>query len=673
MISLSIKVQASIEWHNCCEITIDDNKLEEAYSNFVKNQCGVVDDKCFSYLKSRKMLFEDFKRILIDEPKKECFEKTQDSKKLFEAKTFDFFVKLDTSKIDYFFEESFKDPSFYKVTIIPQSYDLKSSLWMENRIPSLFSDFTIANSRFNYLRSNFMDVKDLQKQYDKEYYNAKKICDEKVTTKEIPYENSEQYDVCMRTNTHFSKNFIDNYYFNILKSGYYVKALSVCEELLGFQNDENLINFPGQLNNNGCSDSEKINGCCPGYHKDIKFDVCCSKGFEAYKSEDGSILCGPAQLGPEIISVKIKLSKNKLLLDNQDSIIATLSYSARTPLGEIVPYANKNINGGIVARAKTSQFDFDVKQLSKKTDENGELKVKITLKKANIDSVGFDSNEKIKVNIYSLDQPDYEKTKTYFTLDFGKGIKINSVEQVSNGVAWQGTPIQLKVTVDDPLHEKKLYKFESKTSFRINGKNEDYVSFYTTKENEVPFTWFSPKISSEVKIDYTKRIATALYKMGLIALEDIGSEKLEKYISSTKPSEISNEFTKLNQIYDGMNKIVKVDIQANGAIDQGKSLVKKETETYQFAKKGINGLLWLEGTIGILGKPATPLLTTLKAGLTGVNEWYNLVEDLEKVAKSKKVTLKFPITVSVEGLQTKSKDSIKKEIPVQGFEMVMSQ
>ena len=668
---------SAIQWHNCCDVTINENELNSLYHNFVENNyCyqGISYDDCLANAVKDGRSFENFKQVLVDNPKTVCFEKTDELKDEFENGYDGLFGKTDFKSIDYFFPDVyFENPFSQRITIQPISYDVEKTLWKENRFPGkLFDDFIVSSSRFSYLNPTKISISKINELYLNQYNSAKKICD----SIDLPFDNYEEngalYDSCMKKNFHFSKDEIDAYYwYSDLKGSFYVKALSICEEELGFQNDLGLINFPGQ-SSVSCGDGDLVDGCCPGYHKDQKFDVCCSAGFEAYEAESGSIICGPAQLDDEIISVDISLNKNELLLNGKDSILAKLSFSARTPLGEIVPYANKKIFNGIMAESKTSQFSFDVKKLSDTTDADGNLDVVISLKDANVDSLGLDKNDPVKVFVYSLDEEDKDRSDVFFTLSYGDGLRIVDVEQLSDD-AWQGSPVQLRVHVDDPLNEKKMYIFSSKTGFRLDGSSEDFMAFKTTKDNDLDFSWFAPVISQKMKMDYTKRLLDGLVKMSLVAAEDIAGNKLDGRIAKLEKEgvELSSRYNKLNKFYGTTNTLVKADIQAGSAIKQGQLMAQTASEPYQVAKKGISYLMWLEGTIGLLGKPATPLLTTLKVGLTGIDEWYSAVEDLEKVAKSKKITLEFPVTVTVKGLQSGTNDTFTKNIPVQGFEMVL--
>ena len=352
-----------------------------------------------------------------------------------------------------------------------------------------------------------------------------------------------------------------------------------------------------------------IDGCCPGFHKDTTFNICCSSGFEGYEKEDGTVLCGLSQEDDEINSVNIELSKNELVLDGKDFLTATLTYSSRTPTGEIIPYANRNVFHGVIAESETSQYSFIVEKLSDKTDSEGKLNVKISLKNAEINTLGIDI-ENVKVMVYSLDQPDYEQDDTFFTLSFGEGLQIESIESISNQKVWQNSPVKFKVKVNDPINEKKMFTLESSTSFKIDGREEDFITYYTTKENEFEFTWFAPQISNEIKMDYIKRIADGLVKMGLVAAEDIGGNKLGDYLKNSE--KVSLNFKNTNEVYNKMNLLVKTDMQATSANSLGKDLIKTANEPYKYAQTGVNTVLWMEVTMGILGKPATPLLTTLK-------------------------------------------------------------
>lgn len=674
ILSFSTNVSA-LDWHDCCNVIVDNAKLESLYFDFVENNfCveGYSHDECVANANKAGRSFDNFKQVLIDDPKHICLEKTKDLKDQFNNGYDSLFGPVSFDEIDYFFDNvDFKDPFLSKYYISSVGFDLDKTLWKEPRIPgqSIIS-FQPSNSRFSYLEPS-LSVSDMVKIYQQQYNSAASFCAQESS-------KGTDFNDCMRSKTHFSKDEIDMFYFySDLKGSFYSEALSVCEEEFGFQNDIGLIKFPGQPGQVSCSQGELVDGCCPGYHMDSKFNICCSTGFEAYESDSGSVLCGPAQLDDKIVSVNINLNDDELLLDGHDSITATLHYEARTPLGEIVPYANKNIYHGIVAESKTSQFSFKVEKLSSKTDENGNLDVVISLKDANLDLLGLDKTEPTSVFVYSLDQPENERDDASFTLSYGDGIKIDSIKKVSDGPVWQGAGAKLVVKVSDPINELKRYTFTSKSGLRVNGATQEVIgddstAYLTTKDNEVTFGWYAPEISQKMKMDYSRRIQESLVKMSLIVAEDVAGNELGKYTDDVKKFDSSSDnFKNLNKLYGGMNKLVKTDIQANGAVEQGQAMAKTAKEPYQVAKKGISYLMWMEGTIGFLGKPATPLLTGLKVGLTGVNDWYSLVEDLEKVAKAKKIDMEFPVTVKVEGLSSGSNDTLEQDIPVQGFEMVL--
>ena len=673
---------SALEWHDCCNVQVNENTLQSLYHDFVQNNyCykGSSYDDCLKDAIEDGRSFEEFKKILIDDSVASCKKRNEHPKDIFTNGLVEYSSFLG---FDYNFDEihdfslpeyvSFYDPFTRRLTISPYSFDVKKTLWKEPREKGkTYSFFQADNSRFSYLKPKTPLSKVISK-YRSEFYHAKEICDKIELTADNREDNYQMYQDCMRKNTHFTKNDIDLYYFySGLKGSYYVDALAVCEEELGFQNDIGIISFPGQEKKSGCDEQSKIDGCCPGYHKDKEFDVCCSDGFKAYKSVGGSVLCGPSESELEVVSVDFDFDKKILKLDGKDKITAKLTYTARTPSGELIPYANKKVQS-IVVDSRTNQFSFNVNKHSEKTDGNGVLTVDISLKKAQSDGMRFDKNNLPKVYVYSLDENYEDQNDDFFTLSFGDGIKIKSVDQLS-GEAWQGSPVKLIVHVDDPMNEKKMYIFSSKTGFRVDGSSEDYVYFKTTNANDVDFAWFAPKISREMKMNYAKRIFDGLLKMSLVASEDLAGAKLNGRLAklSKENVQLSTRFSKLNGFYDSTNKIVKTSIQANDAIKQGESLVKTAREPYQVAKKGISYLMWLEGTIGLLGKPATPLLTSLKVGLTGIDEWYSAVEDLEKIASSKKITLEFPVTVTVKGLQSGTNDTFTKNIPVKGFEMVL--
>lgn len=684
---LSFSTNASaLDWHDCCNVIVDNAKLESLYFDFVENNfCveGYSHDECVANANKAGRSFDNFKQVLIDDPKHICLEKTKDLKDEFTNGYDSLFGPVSFKALDEFYyyagpNVDFSDPFLDGMRIDPVAYDVEKTLWKEPRdIGNMYYNFQVSNSRFNYLKPTSISASKMSEIYTDQYYSTKEICDNIDLPFDTAEENSALYNSCKLKNNHFSKAELDAYYFySDLKGFFYTKALGVCEEEFGFQNDIGLIRFPGQPGQVSCSQGDLVDGCCPGYHMDSKFNVCCSTGFEAYQLESGSVLCGPAQMDDEIVSVNIILEDDELLLDGKDTIKATLKYEARTPLGEIVPYANKNIYHGIVAESKTSQFSFKVEKLSSKTDENGNLDVVISLKDANLDLLGLDKNEPTTVFVYSLDQPDNERDDASFILSYGDGIKIDSIKKASDGPVWQGAGAELVVKVSDPINELKRYTFTSKSGLRVNGANQEVLNdgataYLTTKDNEVHFGWFAPKLSQEMKMDYSRRIQESLIKMTLVVAEDVAGAKLSKFQDLNKLEDLDENFQKLNKLYDGMNKLVKTKIQSDGAIERGQAMAKTAKEPYQVAKEGIAYIMWIEGTIGLLGKPASPLLTTLKVGLTGVNDWYSLVEDLEKVAKAEKIDMEFPVTVKVEGLSSGSNDTLEQDIPVQGFEMVL--
>ncbi len=680
VVIVALPSASAMEWNNCCDVHVNNAELESAYHDFVQSSyCsgGTLTDDCLAEANKDGHSLTYFKKVLIDDAKKECLEKTKELKDEFNNGYDGLFGSESFDKIDYFSDSvSFNDPFYQRIDINPLQYDVKNTLWKEPREhPETFWNYRIANSRFSYLKPTSITPSQMTEIYNDQYQKAYETCKEKEYDFEL-------FQSCMQKNTHFSKQETDAYYFySGLKGEFYIEALGVCEEELGFQNDLGILSFPGQPSKASCTDDELIDGCCPGYHKDKKYGICCSEGYEGYRStEDNTLLCVPAQQDDEIVSVDIRLSKNNLLLDGKDTIKATLTYTARTPAGELVPYANKEIFHGIVADSPTSQFKFNVKPLSQKTDDEGKLQAVISLKKAQLDLLGLDKKEKTKIYVYSLDQPDSERKQTSFTLSYGEGIHIESIEKVSEGPVWQGAGAEFVVKVNDPLNEKKQYTFTSPSPLRVNGKTQEVIggdatAYYTTTKNEVPFAWYAPEISKKMKINYAKRIQQSLVKMGLVVAEDFAGNKLGEYTGDAKKMADSSEnFNKLNKVYEGMNTLVKTDIQAGGAVQQGNnmaSMLKTANEPYQLAHKGISFIMWTEGTIGLLGEPATPLLTTLKVGLTGLDDWYSLVEDLENVAQAKKIRLEFPITVSVKGLSSGSNDTKEELVPVEGFEMVM--
>ncbi len=638
---------SGVEWNNCCDVTVNQKALDELYQQYIIEDCpytGADTQNCAEYhtkkvSEGKALDKEGFKEALIDKPKQECEQANKEDKKAFEEKGDGKF---------YFGDDLNENPFNKQLTIDPYQYRIDPP----EHYPSIAKTITISSSPFNYLTRDFESFKE---RYLKEYNRAYPICEEKSKYKEY-FDND-----CMEEEMKLTPQDKELYDFYSSKHSYYIDGLHNCLKIFSWHHDRGLINFPGEPQNN--CDNPDEHGCCPGTHYEKDLDICCPKGYIGVAGETSPYCALDTETG--IVKTKIILSKEKLLLDGKDEIEATITYYTKDPSGNIIPYADKNILG-VVAEADTSALSFSVQNPSKKTDKKGEVQAYIKLKKA---QQGLVKLENTTVKVFAVERPD---DNAVFSVSYGDGIRIESIEKISKGKIWQGAGAKFKVTVDDPLNEKKIYKFTSKSGFRIDEKTEDYAAFKTTKDNEVTFGWFAPKISKKVKIQYAHKLAKALAKIGMVVAEDIGSKKLEEIQSATKAEDVSENLKNVREVYDKMNKVIKPATQGVTGAAEGISLIQEANAPYQTAQKGIEFLLWTEGTIGILGKPATPLLTTLKAGLTGVDEWYNLVNDMDKIAKSKKITLETPLTVSVEGLETGSNDTKTITVPVEGFEMVLS-
>ncbi len=659
----------AVQWHDCCEVELDEGALRTLYEDAVRSQChGEEFSVCLAKYEERAARgevngYDDFRRILVEEPQRACRERNRQEEYWFNGGCEGVMFCAEAKEYypgTVFAATRFQDPSYELFSISPKRYSVEDgSLWKLRRdVPKFRRGFRLADSRFASLIPPF-EVSSFQEKFDAALQTAETTCHERGLSKDgAAYK---EYLACLEETIPLSPEEKSFYEYLTGKAQYFIEGLVVCEEELGFQNDLGLVSFPGQ----GCSGAGP-DGCCEGYHLDEEFGVCCPEGFAAYEGPGGTVRCGPAP-EDEIVSVEVSLEKEELVLDGEDSLVATLRYRARSPAGEIVPYAGRHVNG-VVARAETSGLEFSTKLLADTTDDAGRVQARISLKKA---ALGLLPPEPVTVFVWALDDPSpgHERRVSFRTKTVG--VRITALEQLS-GPAWQGAPVQLRVTVADPLHEKKLFSFLSGTSFRVDGKTEEFAAYKTTRENSVSFAWFAPKVSREMKLQYATRVRNALIAMGLVAGEDLMGAALDaRKAQLFKEGALSPRFSKVNGFYEGLNKVVSLDSQAAGAVQQGRQLVEATAAPYQLAKKGVGALLWLEGTIGLVGSPASPVLTSLKVGLTGIDAWYSLVEDLEKVAKAEKVTLEFPVTVKVEGLQTHSVATKTITIPVQGFEIIL--
>lgn len=419
----------------------------------------------------------------------------------------------------------------------------------------------------------------------------------------------------------------------------------------------------------GCKPEETENGCCPGYHL-TKLGVCCSEGYEAF-STDGIVNCAPDEKEEVIEEVKVELGKQTMLLDSYDFIPVQFKFSGTDENGKKGPLAGKIYATGY--RAEGTGAEYEVHLLTKETDPKGIIKAKIVLKKlTDTGNIGPVTTYHIKGNdkkTFAPKLPDYEL----------------KVSKKGSKTAWHDSWGNYIATVNDQKSVLKRYTINSGDGLARFEGNEGFIVYKSTKDNSVNFAWKAPKISEEVRIQYSKRVAEGLMNIGLIVLEDSISIELEDMVWARQ---MFSEQSKSN--FDSFIKTIKLDTQGKTF---GKSLsVDTEKTYYGRAAEMVDQVSWVEGTIGIAfpadklsvsarfqnlpgGKKVIsrlPLVTLLKTGASGLKDWYNTVDDMEKTSKAEKIVQYHSFTVDVESIDGSQKaKTFVMEVPVEGYERLL--
>ena len=421
-----------------------------------------------------------------------------------------------------------------------------------------------------------------------------------------------------------------------------------------------------------CDENSRNNdGCCEGYEI-TELGVCCSKGYDATKNDNGVITCGPKEDEFKIESVKIDLDDTEFVIDYDEELEVTFTFSGTDEEGNKGVLKNTFIGTGFGAKTDLGlSFDIEVDGLT--TDNNGQIDIWITLSNINTDVTKAHGKT---FNVFHSAVPDTKKSVKLLApeIDF-KVIKLGEPK------AWHDSWATYEVRVSDPAKQFKRYTIDANQgSVRINGK-ESFVGYESTKSNTLKFGWKAPKVSQEVRMQYNKRMMEALLKSGLILAEDLTSLELDAVKGTLK-------FDTAKDIADGFNKGIKVQTQKKTMPTD----VDTSQGTFGKAAQVIDGVLWMEGTVGLVVPPSTvsyekvfkiggkkilakiPLVTALKMGGTVLSDWYKTVEQMEKIAQST-VALQyktFDVTVEVvDGAQ--KPQTITVEVPVEGYELLLGE
>ncbi len=418
-------------------------------------------------------------------------------------------------------------------------------------------------------------------------------------------------------------------------------------------------------------DKLQSDGCCPGYSA-TNLGVCCKNGFDSKTQPNGVITCGPKASKVVIDSVKISVDKNELYLDKVDSIIITATFSGTNEDGTKGPLKNQGFITGYVT--DLNDLDFNIMPLTTKTNNDGSIKLKLTLDKT------YDSASRLDgktVNVYYRDNP---ADKASFKL---KVPKITAtIKKLGSPKAWHNSWSNFEIKINDPAKQYKRITIDANGGLaRIEG-NEGKVAYASTNNNVVQFGWMAPKVSEEMRMEYTKRTLKAMIDMNMIVLEDaMGTEF--NYRKDLFSSNTQNGF-------DAFTKLLKVDIQKAG-YDTDVKMNSNKSGVGQLGD-AIGAIAWTEGTIGLAlptdglstikilkGTPGNkvvsklPLITLLKVGGKGLQHWYATVDDMNKIANSKQIIQYHSFTVLVETVDGKQKtELINVEVPVEGYEFLLT-
>jgi|GEM_PF-5146335 len=712
----------SLEWHNCCEALVQNDKLIENYLIYNKTRMNSLGDGLSP---------EGYAKAVFYSPVEACKRESAIYKEQFmkaTAKPVSAFNENDAGH--YADSGAFVSlGGFFDALAYPRSsstlgwqanyysYDIHDWPGRKNSVPrkgasSVRGSWSISGSPFYYLAPK-VSFSSFIERYNALYPKALSECSA-LHPAYAPegYFDSESFEKqkeCVSGKIIADAVIRENIVLYSGAGSSYVNGLVICDETLGDQHQFGMLKFPGEP-----SGGRPLDGKCPEGYRLTEHSVCCRAGFDSEKSPSGEIACVAVPGKDGIADVSISLDKKTLLLDGKDSIIATFSFFGRDSSGKLIPYSDKSVMPLFVSEAETGNMKFSTKPLSEKTDSSGKIRVKISLEGAIKDLLN--NRNSSKVFVYSLDTPSEKRKQVFFTVEYAESLKIISVAFDSGSSAWNGGGAKIKIIVSDPLSENKRYTIDTPTriaddsgklvraseGLRVAGKPSDYVGYVTTRENSIVFGWHPPRVSEERKMEYGKKIRDSLKNAGITLFTSYAEDKVKKYkeaVSDTEKAiesgsllEISllkeqgrlvlpnsaryEHFLGLDRFYENFNKLVSFNQLSNDSISLGKTAgayVNGENKPlYQKINDGLDGLFWMEGVVN-LRFPDAKIPNRYKIPLQMVKDWYAVVSEMEELASNETMTLSIPITVTVEGLESGATDTFVATLPVEGFKAVLAE
>lgn len=676
---------ASLTWHNCCDsITINEEAIRAGYQKHKE-------------LNEYPRQESEFKTVAVYNNLKRCQEKEDKLEEIFNA----FIGKIpsitlqqngkylatggvglagaDVSQMPI---HDFSIDSWYRENAVPFRYqkttlDYKSGSWILNGGLNVFEP---RNSHFAYMLPN-ENFNSFKQKYEELVQEAEKIC-----------KGQDMYFTCVNTYVLSDDTISKNIGTFTWAGKTYIEGLLNCENFMGGAIDEGFASITSN------QQEENIN---------------CAQGQKISINDAGAQICLD-EAEQEIEKIKLDLNKQTLLLDGKDTIKATFTFLTKDESGKEVPYTNRNV-WGFGVDTQEPGLEFDITPVKGITNQKGEFVATISLKNAKRNIMEERNNS--RVYVYSTKMPLNQREETYFTLAYAKSIQITNVEVIGK-VAWQQRGTKLKITVEDPLNERKRYtidsssriklpegqEIESTNGIRAGGKTSEYIGYVTTVKNEVEVGWYAPTLTREEQISYGKKIAKSLANAGLMWASSKGTDKAKDYkksVEETKeavtkniPSEIArlrnegrfnfilndNEYEKFlgyERLYENMNKFVGFDsLASKDSKDLGKrvgiTLTEDSQPVYSKINTALKGLFWAEGAVGI-ARPDKSIPPGVKIPLQLLMDWYDTVEEMENFAKEDKMSITVPVTIIVEGIESGASDTRTIDIPVEGYKVILTE